>query len=285
MARSKRALVIEGGGMKAAYANGVLTAFERAGHHDWDAVIGTSAGGALAAWFSARQAEYAEETWAYAADPRILSYKRMFTGRGPLLDHEALWQEVYVKEHPLDVEAVRGAPWPVIVTVADIESGEVSYPDIRHGDLAGWLRATGRLPFAAGPPVEVDGRQYVDGGVIDPVPLRWAIDDLGATDITLITNKPPGPQRPDPRLVLELAARRYPAFREGLFAHQDLKEQSYRLAASPPEGITIHHIHPSRDTGVSRLTRDLDRVGDAIQLGREDGAAHLDAVGGPQATR
>src|SRR5688572_19013274 len=43
--RAKRALVIEGGGMKAAYANGVLSAFEEAGHTEWGAIYGTSAGG------------------------------------------------------------------------------------------------------------------------------------------------------------------------------------------------------------------------------------------------
>ena len=73
---TKRALVVEGGGMKAAYANGVLSAFEELGHTAWDAIYGTSAGGALAAWFAAGQARHAEKTWEYAADRRILSYRR-----------------------------------------------------------------------------------------------------------------------------------------------------------------------------------------------------------------
>jgi predicted patatin/cPLA2 family phospholipase len=276
--RHHRVLIIEGGGMKAAYANGVLTAFERAGFGPWDAVIGTSAGGALAAWYSAHQAEYAEGTWKYAADPRIISYRRALTLRGPLLDHEALWSEVYQKEHPLDLDAVRAAKWGVHVTVADVETGEVFYPDVRHGDTGGWIRATGRLPFAAGPAVEVDGRRYVDGGVVDPIPLRWALDTLGSTEITLITNKPPGPQRPDPRLVLELAARRYPAFRAGLFAHQDRKQQAYALAAAPPPGVRVQQIHPSRPTRVGRLTRDQRAVRAALELGRADGEAHLSSL-------
>lgn len=275
MSKVRRALVIEGGGMKAAYANGILTEFERAGHQPWDAVIGTSAGGALAAWYSAGQAEYAEGTWAYAADERIISYKRAFTGRGPLLDHEALWTEVYAKEHPLDIEAIRHAPWQVIVTAADVETGEVHYPDIRQEDIAAWLRATGRLPFAAGPAVDIGGRQFVDGGVCDPIPLRHAIEVVGATDIVMITNKPPGPQRPDPRLVVELAARKYPALRQGLVDHQRLKQEAYRLAAAPPDGVNVTHLHPSRPTPVSRLTRDLDKVQEALALGHADGRRYL----------
>lgn len=263
--------------MKAAYANGVLTAFERAGFHDWAAVVGTSAGGALAAWYAAGQAEYAEGTWKYAADPRIMNYQRALTLQGPLLDHDRLWYDVYENEHPLDIDALRKAPWPVIVTVADVERAEVLYPDVRKQDDPGaWIRATGRLPFASGPSVEIHGRQYVDGGVLDPIPLRYAIDELNADHITLITNKQPGPQRKDPRLLVELAARRYPALRQGLIDHNALKQAAYKLAQDPPEGVTIDHIHPSRPTRLTRLSRDQAKVKDGLELGHRDGARYVE---------
>ena len=270
-----RALVIEGGGMKAAYANGVLSAFEAADFRPWDLVVGTSAGGALAAWYSAGQARWAEGTWPYAADPRILSYKRALLARGPLLDHEALLDVVYREEHPLDVEAVQAAPWPVVVTACDVDSGATVYQDLRHGDVIAWLKATGRLPLASGPPVEIDGRRYVDGGTVDPVPVQYALDQ-GATDVTLITNKPPGPKRSDPRVLVELTARRYPALREGIVRHQELKAAGVALALHPPQGVRGHVIHPSRPTRVSRLGRRMDAIREAIELGRQDGARFVD---------
>lgn len=267
-------LVIEGGGMKAAYANGVLSAFEDADFAPWDAVIGTSAGGALAAWYSAGQARYAEKTWDYAADPRILSYRRALRG-GPLLDHEALLDIVYVQEHPIDVAAVRAAPWPVIVTAVDADTGEVAYQDVREGDTIGWLKATGRLPFASGPPVELDGRRWVDGGTVDPVPVRYAVEQLGATELTLITNKPPGHVRQDPRLVVGLTARRYPALRAGLEDHQRIKAESVRYALDPPEGVTSHLLYPTRPTRLGRLSRNLERIREGLDVGRADGAAFV----------
>lgn len=270
--------------MKAAYANGVLTAFERARHRPWDAVIGTSAGGALAAWYAAGQAEFAEGTWAYAADPRIINYRRGFMG-GPILDHEALWREVYLQEHPIDLDAIAKAPWPVIVTAVDTETGAIEYRDIRKGNMGAWIRATGRLPFGAGPAVEINGRTYLDGGVIDPIPIQYAVEELGGTEITLITNKGPGAKSHDPRLLIELAARKYPALRDGMLRHNDIKAAAMEYAASPPEGVTVHWIHPSRDTGVSRLTRDLGLIEDALRLGHEDGAAFLDRIVKGRASR
>lgn len=269
----KHALVIEGGGMKAAYANGVLSAFEEAGHHPFDAVYGTSAGGALGAWFSAGQARYAEETWAYANDRRILSYRRIPRG-GPLLDHEALLDIVYVREHPIDQDAIRRCPHPVIVTAVDIESGEAVYRDLRDSDIIAWLKATGRLPLGAGAPVAIAGRMYLDGGIVDPLPVKRAVAD-GHSRVTAIVNTPPGPTRRDNYLISAFTARRYPALSYGILHHHAVKEEAMAYAIGPPPGVRVDLLRPSRPTGLSRLTRDLAVLRAAIEQGRADGRAHL----------
>jgi predicted patatin/cPLA2 family phospholipase len=267
-------LVIEGGGMKAAYANGVLSAFEETGHTKWDAVYGTSAGGALAAWFSAGQSRYAEHTWTYAGDERILSWKR-FARLGPLLDHEALLDIIYVKEHPLDQDAIRRCSHPVIVTAADVHSGEAIYHDLRQGDIIAWLKATGRLPFASGPPVTIDGRSLLDGGILDPIPARKAVAD-GATELTVVLNKPPGPRVRDNAVIAGIAARRYPRLRDGIVRHHAIKQAALDYVESPPEGLTVRVVRPSVPTGLSRLSRDLRAIRKAIDQGRRDGHASLD---------
>jgi predicted patatin/cPLA2 family phospholipase len=274
---ARRALVIEGGGMKAAYANGVLSAFEEAGHTAWDAVYGTSAGGALAAWFTAGQARYAEATWGYAADPRILSYGRWARRKGPLLDHEALLDIVYVDEHPLDQEALRRCPHPVVVTASDVRSGAAVYQDLRRGDIISWLKATGRLPFASGPPVRIDGREYLDGGVLDPIPVRKAVED-GCTDVTLVLNNPAGHARRDNAVVAGIAARRYPALRDGILRHNAIKAEALAWAEDPPEGVRVRIVRPATSTGLTRLTRDLDAIRRAIEQGRRDGQACIAAT-------
>ncbi len=270
----KRALVVEGGGMKAAYASGVLTAFEHAGYYPWDLVVGTSAGGAMAAWYSAGQAEFAEGTFPYAEDPRIMSYRRWLTGRGPLLDHEALMTVIYQDEHPLDITALRKARWPVIVNAVDAETGEVHYHDIRKGDTMAWLKATGRLPMASGPPVIIDGRPMLDGGTVDPIPIGYAFDQ-GASHVTLITNKPIGFRKPDPRPIVAIASRQYPAIREGMQQHQARKWQGVQAALHPPEGRSADVIAPSKPTRITRLGRNREDIDEAIALGRHDGRAFL----------
>lgn len=268
--------------MKAAYANGVLSAFEEAGHCPFDAVYGTSAGGALGAWFAAGQARHAEATWAYAADERLLSYRRWITGRGVLLDHEALLDIVYVHEHPLDQAAVLRSPFPVIVTAADVHSGEVAYHDLRDGDIIPWLKATGRLPFACGPPVVINGRAYLDGGIVDPIPVRKAVED-GATEITLILNRVVGGYRPDNRLIAKLAALKFPRLGKGILEHQKVKDAAMDFARNPHGGVVVNTIRPAVATGLTRLSRDQRLIRAGIELGRRDGWAHLQAMQGQAA--
>lgn len=268
--------------MKAAYANGVLAAFEAARFRPWDVVIGTSAGGALAAWYSAGQARYAEKTWDYAADRRIVDYGRFVMLRGPLLDHDALLEIVYEKELPIDQAAIHSSPHPVIVTASRLLDGGTTYHDLRDGPIIPWLKATGRLPFAAGRPVAIDGIEYLDGGITDPVPVRYAIETQGATEVTLVLNSAPGEGRPENPVLARMTGRRFPRLRASLLRHQELKREAVAWAEAPHPGATVHIIRPRAPTGLRRLTRDLELIHAGLQTGRADGEAHLAGLREPQ---
>lgn len=261
--------------MRAAYVNGVLAAFEEAGYRSFDAVYGTSAGGALAAWWSARQARFALRTWDYAADPRILSWSRWLTGRGPLLDHDALFRIVYEEEHPLDVRAVSHASHPVVVTVTEAGTGRVRHVDLRPGPVLDWLRATGRLPLAAGPAVRIDGTAFLDGGLADPIPLAEAVRD-GHRDIVLVLNDAGRRRRREPELVARAVGRTYPPLAALVRRHHQLHDEAVAMAEHPPAGVRVRIVRPSRPHGLRRLTRDLDRLHAAIRLGDEDGRRFLE---------
>lgn len=260
--------------MKAAFANGVLTAFEEAGHRAFDALYGTSAGGALAAWFTAGQAKYAEDTWAYAADRRVLDYARIMPGGRPMLDHEFLLDHIYRVEHPLNVAAVRKAPHPVIVTASNVDTGAPVYQDLRHVDAIAWLKATGRLPVGSGGPVHLDGARYLDGGLTDPIPVRKAVAD-GHTRVTLILNTPAGHVKRDHPIMAQYTARRYPHLREGILQHSERKESAMAYAAHPPADVRVDIIRPEASLGLHRLTRDLAQLRRGIAYGHEAGREHI----------
>ncbi|PSG96123.1 hypothetical protein BRD56_12135 [Thermoplasmatales archaeon SW_10_69_26] len=263
-----RALVIEGGGMRGAYANGVLARLQQA-DVSFDAVYGTSAGGALAAWFAAGQADRAARTWDYVNDERILSYRRWLTRQGPLLDHDGLFEIVYQDERPLDVDAVREAPFPVIVPATEVETGEGVYQDLRDGDVIDWLRATGRLPLASGPPVEIDGTAYLDGGLADPIPIEKAIED-GADEIVVVLNRPERKSEAESWILGAVVGQRFPELFDLVRRHAEIWNDQAAIARDPPPGVETTLIHPEEYLELARLSRDQAKIENAIETGRED---------------
>lgn len=261
-----RALVVEGGGIRAAYANGVLAELEQAGV-SFDAVYGTSAGGALVAWFTAGQADEALETWEYVRDERILSYRRWLLREGPLLDHDGLFEIVYEDEYPLDLDAIKAADHPVVVTATDVDTGKGHYQDIREGDVLDWLRATGRLPLASGPPVEIGGKRYLDGGIAIPIPIQRAFED-GADDVLLVLNRPEWKSEAESWFLAALVAQRYPELFDLVRQHAELWNQAVEAALDPPEGVEVTIVRPDEYLDLGRLSRDWQRIESAIEEGR-----------------
>lgn len=261
--------------MRAAYANGVLAGLEDAGE-TFDAVYGTSAGGALAAWFSAGQARYALDTWEYVNDDRILSYSRWLLRDGPLLHHDRLFEVVYEDERPLDVEAVEDAEHPIVVTATEVDTGEAHYQDIRDGDVIDWLRATGRLPLASGPPVEIDGTRYLDGGLAVPIPIERAFED-GADEVLVVLNRPERKSEAESLFLAAIVGQRYPDLFDLVRRHAELWNEAVERARNPPEGVDVTVVKPEEYLDLGRLSRDEERIQAAIDEGLEDAREYLAA--------
>lgn len=260
-----RALIVGGGGMRGAYCSGVTHALQDMGLH-FDAVYGTSAGGAMAAWFSAGQADDGRRTWPYANDRRVLSYRRYLTQRGPLIDLDMLFDHVYPNEVGLDIARFPRLNHPVYVTATDVDSGLCAYLDLRQVPVLDALKATSALPFVTSGPVAVNGNRYLDGGLADPAPLRRAIED-GADDIIVIFNRPRRERQPEPRLATWAFERSYPQLGHVARRHDEICNEISRLAHEPPEHLRIRVLRPEHDLGVSRLTRDPERLERALAYG------------------
>ncbi len=257
--------------MRSAYACGALLAFQDAGV-SFDALYGTSAGGAAAAWFAQGRADGFARTFDYSRDPQILSWRRMGLRRGPLLDLDFLVDKLYpsVGFVPADVQ---NAGFPTIVTASTME-GEARYLDLQHVPPLKGLKATMALPLLAGPAVSFDGTVLVDGGVADPVPLVRAIRD-GHRDIWLVVNRPERNRPSESRAAVWLLARRHPRLARMMAVHHRMVMDAVHLAQNPPQGVHVRIMGPDRPTGLERFTKDPVALRRTIEQGRTEGSAFL----------
>ncbi len=187
------ALVLEGGGMRGVVSAGMTAALERLGMGPaFDLVVGSSAGAINGAGLLAGAAQRA--TAAYCgplASRSFVNPLRVLRGK-PVIDVNDVFEFVAgadVGGH----ERVTGAGADLHCIAVDIESARaVDLHGMRtERELWDALLASSRMPWAGGPPVEIDGRRYLDGGMASPVPVAEAID-AGATHVLALQTRPYG---------------------------------------------------------------------------------------------
>jgi predicted patatin/cPLA2 family phospholipase len=183
-------LAIASGGMRGVISGGMVTALHDLDLvHAFDAVYGTSAGAFAGAYLLA--GEPALGTSVYYEDlvsGEFVNYRRARTG-GAMLSMQFLIDEVMTRRKPLDWGRVVDSPVPLFAVATSIASlSPVVIGDFRSSaELREALRASSRIPLAAGPPVMLRGEPLVDGGITEPIPTRSALAD-GCTHVLVLLN-------------------------------------------------------------------------------------------------
>ncbi len=178
-----------GGGAARGFAHiGVLQVLEEAGIRA-DLVVGTSAGSLVAALFASGKSGADIGALAQAMDEGAIT-DWAFPGRG-VLRGDALARWVRDQTGGLPIERLAR---PLGIVATDLDSGAAIL--FQRGDTGLAVRASSAVP-AVFQPVRIGNREYVDGGLVSPVPVRFArqmgADVVLAVDISVVPEgKPTG---------------------------------------------------------------------------------------------
>ena len=189
------ALVIEGGGMRGVVSAGMTAAIEQLGLTDtFDEVHGASAGAFNGTFLLAGQAAYLAALYPHGfGNPGFVGLRQLLRGR-PLFDMDYVVGEVWRRQRPLRVDAILSSGIELHCTATNVDSAEiVDLANLRDGEeIRCAMRASGRLPWLAGPPVEFRGRRWLDATLAEAIPIHAA--QTSATDLLVLQTRPHGIQ-------------------------------------------------------------------------------------------
>jgi predicted patatin/cPLA2 family phospholipase len=190
----KIALAIEGGAMRGVVSSGMVAGLEYLGLLPaFDVVYGTSAGAINGAYFVSGQAAYGTSIYyENINNPQFFSPLRWLAGERPV-SLEFLFEHVMVHEKPLNWRRVLDSQVelvPVAALLSKATAVGLRGARSRYG-LFLRLKASARIPLLAGPPVCVNGEDYLDGDIFAPVPFRQALDE-GCTHVLALLTRPSG---------------------------------------------------------------------------------------------
>lgn len=177
-----------GGGAARGFAHiGVIKVLEAQGINP-DIIVGTSAGSVVGAMYAAGNNGFALQKMALEMDEATISDWSLpfFSKSSGVLKGEALQSYVNKMVGQLSIEKLK-KPFGAVAT--DLNTGTPIL--FQRGNTGLAVRASSSVPGVF-QPVKINDRFYVDGGLVSPVPVRFA-REMGA-DIVIAVNISSAPE-------------------------------------------------------------------------------------------
>lgn len=210
-----------GGGMRGIFGAGVCDCLLD-NHIDFPYCLGVSAGSAnLISYIAGQRGRNYHFYMEYAMRKEYMSLQNFISKRSYFdLDYVYSTLSNAGGENPVDFDAFEQSDKRFVTVATRGSDGKAQYftnADYRRNDYAP-LKASSAIPGVC-KPCRINGEDYFDGGVADPVPVRRALAD-GCDRVVLILTKPVDfVKKPEHfRLAYAHALRAYPAVVQGLNA-------------------------------------------------------------------
>ncbi len=191
--RQVTALVLAGGGTRGAIQIGMLQVLTEHGFVP-DRIYGSSVGAVNGVAFAGDPTrdgvERMTEIWLGLTRDTVYPQGRL---HGPWLylqQRDSVYPNTGLRKiiaDGIDFERLEDAVIPIEVVATSMTDGRERW--FTYGSTVDAVLASSAVP-AIFPPVEIDGERFIDGGVVNNVPVRRAID-AGATRIVVLLCTPP----------------------------------------------------------------------------------------------
>ena len=273
----KVGLVLEGGAMRGMYTAGVLDSFMDHGV-DADGIVGVSAGACFGCnLFSGQRGRVLRYNQRFAGDPRNVSIRSLIT-TGDIVNREFAYYVVPTKYDVFDEAAFEAHGGEYWVVVTNVETGEAEYMQMHHllADIE-MMRASASMPFCS-KFVPIDGRNYLDGGIADSIPVMRALE-MGYDKVIVVLTQPLSyRKKPMNKAMIRAFYRKYPNL------CRTLEERHARYNAQVEEVIRLEKegkifvIRPDEPLDIKRLEKNPAELARVHGIGLADGNACMEAL-------
>ncbi|MEJ6590088.1 MAG: patatin family protein [Crocinitomicaceae bacterium] len=181
----KKVLIVEGGGFKTSFTGGVLDAFRSVSYNPFDSYIGVSGGSIAISYFLSNKYGFFYKCMkALCQDERFIKYSKAFSDGLMNLD---FFYDIAETEFPFDFDAAckELEVKDYFIVLTNSQDGSTHYLKPNRDNWIDMTIAASTVPMLTKGKHKVNGIHYSDGGISDPIPIRWAVEN-GATDIVLI---------------------------------------------------------------------------------------------------
>ncbi len=253
-------LVLEGGGFRGQFTNGVLDFFMDEGIFP-TTVIGVSAGALTGANFAAGMRGRTN-----CLNTKYCDYWRYFSMRallvkGDVFDVDFTFGKMLKETDPYDFNAQFNSPIKLVTVASNIETGGADYH--KMGDIdkeMDYLRASAAMPIVSRV-VHVGGKKLLDGGIADSVPIEYS-KTLGARKHVVVLTQDAtyikGPNKTMP--IPQVLYKKYPKFITAMRDRHIGYNRTYKQLVHMHSDGEIFIIRPQKPVTVGTMENDKRKL-------------------------
>lgn len=261
------ALVLEGGGLRGVFTCGVLDYFMDNGIR-FPFTVGVSAGACNGLSYMSGQRGRAKasnidlmEKYHYVGLRYLLTQKC-------IMDFKLLFEEFPEKIIPYDYDRYFSNPDRFVMVTTNCLTGKAEYLEEKSSSarVMDIVRASSSLPFVS-PITYVDGVPMLDGGIVDSIPVEYAMSQ-GYEKLVVVLTRNKGYRKPDSKMPLaKIAYRKYPNLQNALRNRNAVYNKTMDLIEKLEDEGKITVIRPTRPIEVSRMEKDTAKLAALYQEG------------------
>lgn len=253
----KTGLVLEGGGMRGVFTSGVLDAFIKHQLY-FRYVVAVSAGacnGLSYASHQPRRARLSNIDMLVKYD--YLSLKHLIR-QGCIFDPELLYDRFPNELIPYDYDTYFSNDMTFEMVVTNCLTGRAEYLEEHEGNrqrLLDICRASSSLPYVS-KIIDVDGSLYLDGGIVDSIPVMRAIETGHERNVLVLTRNRGYRKTGRDLKIPPFIYRRYPRLRVVLSRRIKEYNRQLEMVEQMEARGEVLCIRPERPLEVDRIEKD-----------------------------
>ena len=276
MQKSKKALIVEGGGSRGVFSFGVIDSFIKASFNPFDIHLGVSNGAVVQLWYLLEASDYNLDKMLFSASRDYVRYTNLLFNKS-IMNFEKLYQDAN-KVFPIDFDRLQvnleGKNFYVVIS--DAASGKPEYIELSKENYINEMLATGSLPVLMKDAILLEGKRKYDGGITDPIPVQKAYE-MGAREIVVIRTYEKAFIRKTKleNYIAAFATRAYPQISKALKYNSATYNSSLEFINNPPSDCKITQICPPQRLSTKRATTNVNTMKADYQIGMNCGEEFL----------
>ena len=186
--------------------------------------------------------------------------------------------DITSRKYPFNVDVanknIQNSDFKVVVT--NYVTGNAAYLSVKKYGWIKTLKATGSLPIATRGYCEIAGKKYIDGGLVDPLPVK-RVYDWGYRNIVLLRThlKKIEPDWNLESLYAPLFYRDNTNLQHLISRNDKIYARQQKYILNPPKDLKIIQIAPQSDLKCGVISNNLEDIQLDYRYGLELG---LDAL-------